>query len=358
MVRKLNSNSISVIIQGAIEYGITRRCLKSIRKFLPDAEIILSSWEGAKLDGLEGLYDIAVLNKDPSAVIFDDSDKRLNNLNRILVSSKNGIAKASRKYVLRLRSDLELKNDNILKLKDDLPERNPAASLFRQRIFAYEIFSIKYDTKKRIRQRMLFHISDWCYFGLKEDLQEFFNLPQVKEPDFSRYFENQPKSENDIHQTRLWKMSPEQYFTSSNAAKVFKNLKFDNYLDITPENVGISEDFIINNFRVFSQKEWGISTLKKEYKDIKMYINSPFVYYSKIEQLHDYKKYCNISAIIKESEFTKKMYNIQYYDALRKHFFRLLYGRLAKKFAEFFSVVFYFYLFLSALIKELLCRKK
>lgn len=353
------SKNLSVVVQGAIEYGITCRCLKSIRKFLPDAEIILSSWEGAKLDGLEGLYDIAVLNKDPSAVIFDDSDKRLNNLNRILVSSKNGIAKASRKYVLRLRSDLELKNDNVLKLADDLPERNPAASLFRQRIFAYEIFSIKYDTKQHTRQRVLFHISDWCYFGLKEDLQEFFNLPQVKEPDFSRYFESRPKSENDIHQTRLWKMSPEQYFTSSNAAKVFKNLKFDNYLDITPENVGISEDFIINNFRVFSQKEWGISTLKKQYKNQRMLSWLPFTYYSKSEQKKDYKRYCDPSAAYKELKFLSKLYRLKYFEQLRKHFLQFaILPPLSKKPEALFSTLYYLFLFLSSLIKELLCRKK
>ena len=98
--------------------------------------------------------------------------------------------------------------------------------MFKQKIFVYEKFSIKYDEKNEIKQRMLFHISDWCYFGLKEDLVELFNIPFVKEPDFSRYFVTHVKSVNDIHKTRLWKMSPEQYIISENAKKVFKNLNF------------------------------------------------------------------------------------------------------------------------------------
>ena len=217
---------------------------------------------------------------------------------------------------------------------------------------AYDIFSIKYDIKKRIKQRMLFHISDWCYLGLKEDLEEFFNVPLVKEPDFSRYFELQSKPADDIHTTRLWKMSPEQYFTSVNAVKVFKDLKFNNYLDVTEDNIIISEEFIINNFRVFSQKEWGISTLKEEYKTIKMSVHSPFIYYSKVEQLKDYKKYCDNTAEILELDFLQKLYDTKYYESLRKHFLQLIFCKPTKKFTELISTISYLFKFVFSLIKE------
>lgn len=348
----IDAINISVIVQGAINKTVTLQCLKSIRKYLPEAEIILSTWEGSDVSQLCGLYDILVLNKDPQAVVFDDKKNKLNNLNRILVSSKNGINAATRKYVLRLRSDLVLKNNNILKLTDEFEVRKKESSLFKNKIFAYEVFSMKYDFLKENKQRMLFHISDWCHFGLKEDLQEMFNLPLVEEPDFSRHFDVSPKVTFDIYKTRLWKMSPEQYFTSANAAKVFKGLKFENYLDITPENIRISEDFIINNFRVFSQKEWGIYSLKEQYKNVIMFANPPFTYYTKIEQLLDYKKYCNPSAKVPNIDFWESIYKKRYFSSFRKHCIQLVFCNFSRKPSELLSVISYFLKFLYNLIKE------
>ena len=353
----LKSGDISVVIQGLVDKS-TVTTLKSIRKYLPNAEVILSTWENSDISFLTDLYDVLVLNKDPGATVFETKENKTNSINRIIVSSKNGIDRATRKYILRCRSDLALKNDNILKLADDFSARNPEKSLFKQRVFAYEIFSIKYDIKNRHKQRMLFHISDWCYFGLKEDLQELFNIPLVQEPDFSRYFEKHNKNIQDIYSTRLWKMSPEQYITSVNAKKVFNNLKFDNYLNITDENIQISENFIINNFRVFTQKSWGILTLKEEYKTIKMYAHSPFIYYSNAEQLKDYKKYCDNTIETTEIQFLQKLYDIKYFEALRKHFISFIYCKPIKKISEFISTMAYLFKFLFSLIKELIWKQK
>ena len=354
---KKQGQDLSIVIVGIVNKS-TKKVLKAVRKHLPNAEIILSTWEGSDVRDLAGLYDKLILNKDPNAIIFDDKENKYNNLNRILISSQNGINIATRKYVLRLRSDLVLKNNNVLKLIDNFVIRNPEKSLFKERIFAYEIFSIKYDIKNRNKQRMLFHISDWCYLGLKEDLQELFSIPLVHEPDFSRYFETHNKTIDDIHSTRLWKMSPEQYITSVNAKKVFNNLKFDNYLDITDENIKISENFIINNFRVFTPKEWGISILKEEYKTVKMHIHSPFRYYSRSEQLKDYKKYCDNTIETTEMQFLQKLYDIKYFEALRKHFISFIYCKPIKKISEFISTMAYLFKFLFSLIKELIWKQK
>lgn len=351
------TNDISVVVQGLVEPIVTSRCLKSIRKFLPNAEIILSTWQDTDLSSLNGLYDKLVLNKSPEAIVFDDKTQKINNLNRILLSSKTGIDAATKKYVLRIRSDLILKNDNLLKLFDNFPVRNQKSVLFKQKIFAYEKFSLKYNKKKNIKQRMLFHISDWCYFGLKEDLQELFNIPLVQEPDFSRYFDYHKKNTDDIHSSRTWRMSPEQYITSTNTKKVFKNINFDNYLDVTDENIKYSEDFIINNFRVFSASKWGITTQKNLYKNIHMKVYCPFDYYSELEQLIDYQKYCDKSFNCKKQIFLNKLWQIKYYPQLRKHFFSIYYTKPSKKLSEILSTIIYFTLFIFTLPKEIYSKK-
>lgn len=348
----ISCKDISVVVQGIILPGITAKTLKSIRKFLPEAEVILSTWEDSDLSGISGLYDKIILNKDPGGVIFDDKSRKTNSLNRILLSSKTGIDSASRKYVLRLRSDLILKNANLLALEDDFKLRTPDASLFKNKIFAYEIFSIKYNIKNNIKQRTLFHVSDWCYLGLKEDLQEMFSLPAVEEPEFSRYFETHKKPSGDIHIHKLWKMSPEQYLTSLNAAKVFKDLKFTDYLDINEETIRFSEAFIINNFRLFSAKKWGISILKKPLNTYNISVLPPFSYYSEIEQKRDYKKYCEPSAKIPNYKFLEQIYSLKYFEILRRHFLQLIFCPWIRKPSEIASTALYFFLFLFALIKK------
>lgn len=343
---------ITVVLQGAIENKITKKSLRSIRKYLPKAEVILSTYKNKNIVQLDNLYDILILNKDPGGVIFDDTEQKNNNINRIIVSSFNGIKAANRKYVLRLRSDLVLKNNNFLKLTDELKKRDAKWALFKQKIYAYDIFSIKYEIGKNTKQRMPFHISDWCYFGLKEDLEKLFNIPLVLEPEFSRYFENNKKETTDIHTSRLWKMSPEQYIVSQNAKKIFSEFDFNHYLDVNKDNIKVSEQFIINNFRVFSQKQWGIYTQKKLYKNVKMFCLNPFDYYSEVEQIKDYNKYLNSNIQIKYMKFLEWLYRNKYYEKFKKHFFQLIFGNLSKKISELISTMYYFFKFILSILKE------
>ena len=73
----IDSKDISVVVQGAVNKNETPKCLKSIRKFLPNAEIILSTWEGSDTKNLD--YDILVLNKDPKAEPIKEIEKKKNN---------------------------------------------------------------------------------------------------------------------------------------------------------------------------------------------------------------------------------------------------------------------------------------
>ena len=62
----MNNADISVIVQGKIignglDNEITKRVCESIRRLMPEAQIILSTWEGENTDGIP--YDKLVLNK-------------------------------------------------------------------------------------------------------------------------------------------------------------------------------------------------------------------------------------------------------------------------------------------------------
>ena len=53
---------ISFIIQGLINPKITKKCLNNIRKYFPKSEIILSTYKGENIDGLN--YDKVILTED------------------------------------------------------------------------------------------------------------------------------------------------------------------------------------------------------------------------------------------------------------------------------------------------------
>jgi hypothetical protein len=86
-MKNIDSKDISVVVQGPIhtQDNLTKRVLESVRTHLPNAELILSTWKGSEVDGLD--CDILLLNDDPGAI------NGLNNVNRQIVSTRNGLQK-------------------------------------------------------------------------------------------------------------------------------------------------------------------------------------------------------------------------------------------------------------------------
>lgn len=105
---------ISVIVQGAINREWYIRISSSIRQFLPGAEIVVSTWSGTDISGLD--YDKVVMNDDPGAIIshFLETGLTVNNINRQIVSTRNGIKESLKTYIIKLRSDSFLQGTDFL----------------------------------------------------------------------------------------------------------------------------------------------------------------------------------------------------------------------------------------------------
>jgi hypothetical protein len=100
----IDFKDISVVVQGPVigknankkTERHTELCLESIRKYLPGAYIILSTWKGSDFSGLD--YDSVVENDDPGGNIMGDFSK---NCFRQIVSSLNGLKTVKTKYALK-----------------------------------------------------------------------------------------------------------------------------------------------------------------------------------------------------------------------------------------------------------------
>ncbi len=265
----ISSKDISVVVQGAVDYKNTPKCLASIRKWLPDSEIILSTWENSDVEGLD--YDILVLNQDPMG-LYNRANNTINNVNRQIISTFNGIKKSSKKYILKIRSDLQLKSSKFLIYFDKFPVRISDYSIFKNRIIVSTLFTKRYlDYSSKIP--VPFHLSDWFQFGEREDIYRLWNIPLANQ-------ENDIAVNKNIEKCfyNCWindRYTPEQFifYNSINNSGKYKNkILFSNMLDLNSTVIGFSEQVIMNNFILKSPKSLDCMVLKEPYfSQIKKY---------------------------------------------------------------------------------------
>lgn len=294
----IESKDISFVIQGAINKKETPKCLKSIRRFFPDAEIILSTWKDSDISGLD--YDIVVLNQDPGAIIIEEFSHKVvyNNMNRQLLATKEGLKKASRKYAMKLRSDLILTSDKFLKYFDEFQNRTDNYKLFERKIIVpalFTRFNIKCG-KPYERVKIPFHVSDWWLFGLREDLNKYFlDTELVEEPYFTRYF-NYEENKNKItpYGKAKFKFSPEQYFGYSCFARNFDDIYMEDAADYSDDLMEKFRECLVNNFIVLEFAQSGIYLNKYPYSKNEKFSGDQYIgLYNFYRYEVEYKKICD-----------------------------------------------------------------
>ncbi len=279
---KINTSDISVIVQGAVDKKLTPKCLRSIRKYLPSAEIILSTWEETDTNGLD--YDKLVLNKDPGNTIIDEVHNTSNNVNRQIVSTKQGLFAATRKYALKLRSDMALTGTNFI---NEFCKYYDAPQTVDNKLFKHRIVINNFYCANPYRTRFLFHISDWCQFGQIDDLIDLWDIPMEPEQQ-QLYFKSHKKPQFDPIPSWLMRYIPEQYILTACVRKHKINPGIEWYADINPKSLEISEKIFANNIIILNYEKFGINFMKFD----------PYKWgrerqYSNKEWMELYKKYIN-----------------------------------------------------------------
>ncbi|MEJ7559229.1 MAG: WavE lipopolysaccharide synthesis family protein [Pedobacter sp.] len=245
------TENLSFVVQGpvlkdsAIADGIfsTKDVLSSIRTHFPGSEIILSTWKGTETSGLE--YDKVILNDDPGAIVIPGVSSPFNH-NRLILSSRNGIAIASHSVVVKTRSDVMFLNNSLLKRLDYIKPLKGRYAIFRN-----SVLSTNYYVRNPVRMNLLYHASDILLVGKKVDMELFFSAPLVSS-------ESMITDKNDI------KMVAEQHLTTSAIAFIEK--RKNDFVSINSTFIGHflkSEQYLFNNFEFFSISDLGVAFPKK-----------------------------------------------------------------------------------------------
>jgi hypothetical protein len=265
----IKCEDISFVVQGPIHPIATKKCLLSIRHFFPGSKIIVSTWEGSDISGLD--YDFLVFSRDPGAVSTCFGDKVVfNNTNRQIVSVINGLKIVTTKYVAKVRSDMEFINDHFLNRFNKYNIYNENYKFFQDRIIASTCF---FRNPRHIT--LLFHISDIFHFVNLDDLLNLWDIPLAPEPETTRWFDGKFEFFNTIPSISC-RYASEQYIWISFLRKKGLRIRFEYSNHLSIDKVLLSEQTIVNNFVIETPQNLGLSLPRKlEDGDMDAYIKFP-----------------------------------------------------------------------------------
>ncbi|WP_082791857.1 WavE lipopolysaccharide synthesis family protein [Aeromonas enteropelogenes] len=189
----MKKTDITFLVQGPVRER-TKEALKSIRYFFPGSRVILSTWDGEDIIGLD--YDELVLNDDPGCLNIYRQGQIVSteNTNRQIYSVSNAISLVKTKYCVKTRTDIEFVNDNFLVLyKKNVNKypRNIDNLKLNQRVL---ISSINTPNPNCFLQYVC-QVSDWFFFGLTEDLRKIWCQELILQSEFYHNEDNIPDRE-------------------------------------------------------------------------------------------------------------------------------------------------------------------
>lgn len=259
----------SIVMQGGIldKYGNLDAAIveniKRVRCNFISSEFILSTWEvceeiQCELEKLaEELSLIVLYSKDPGSIY--SSDKLVSsNINRMIVSTRNGIKISRREFIIKIRTDSYLYDkkivSNLLHIVGSKIEKNRDAeySIFEHYVINCSLFA----RDSRGYLPYLFHPGDICLAGAKEDMLLIFDIPLADESIFS-----------DISRAcflSFMKYVPEQYIWVYCIRNKTGRLIYSGNDVYDKQSIELSERFYINNFIVLSPMQLGFKWPKYE----------------------------------------------------------------------------------------------
>lgn len=250
------SRELTFVLQGAIDRTavsdsyITLELVSRIREYHPNCKIILSTWVGEDVSDFDATCWV-VLNKDPGGVKVLNG--KVNNYNRMLVSSQNGLKYVDSEYVIKLRTDLILHGPipEYKQVLSDFPEFEDKYSFLSQRVITISYSSVD---PRFSQEKLLFHPCDWFFYGKTNDVIQFFDAEIISCSKDNYYFDNGEY---------VSRFRAEQNLTLNmmrNTAGVPEG--FENARSCTLELTEVSEAVIVNNIFITEAKELNLGSLK------------------------------------------------------------------------------------------------
>lgn len=237
--------------------------IKTVRQSFSDAELIISTWNVSndircEMDTLSERYSLLILyNEDPGAISSIDGVVS-SNVNRMILSTKNGVEVSNGEFVIKIRTDSNLYNDNIRCILSHLmgsrinKKRNNNYKIFENYVINCNLFA------RDVRGYLpyLFHPGDICLAGTKKDLLLLFDIPLADRHIFMNVYRACFLS--------FMKYVPEQYIWIKCIENKIDEIIYAGNQSYNNSVVNDSEHYYINNFLALSPQQMGFSWPKHE----------------------------------------------------------------------------------------------
>ena len=319
----INANEItevSFIIQGEINYETTSQTIENIRRFFPYAEIVLSTYEGSDISGLD--YDKIVFVEDPGFYYYDDQvESKKNNINRQILTTAVGLKAATRKYAFKLRSDFVLTGTGFLEYFNKFTQTDPEYRVFEHKVLSCVFFA----RDPRGENSLPFHPSDIAFFGLRTDLLNLFDIPFMTEEESTLY---------KFKDVCYCKYVPEQHIWVNCLLKNGKDINFKHQRDISEEIAVATEKYAVSNFIYL---DWVQFNLLPPERLTKFSNNDFHDVITHVEWQQLYKKYLDAELIVPNKDslrdfLEKQIVVLKWYKFIAKFCTMFLIGKRLKVF--------------------------
>ncbi|HYH18776.1 MAG TPA: WavE lipopolysaccharide synthesis family protein [Azospirillum sp.] len=240
---------ISVVVQGPWKPDLTPPAMDSLRRLMPGAEVIVSTWKGTDpaLFG-DGVARV-LLNDDPGPIdhrrfadpVFAKDFHTQNNVNRQIVSAHAGARAATRPYCLKMRTDTVIHALNFLDHFAAYPARAAGHRLLCERLVVTNAFSP--------RRGVCFAVGDHFQFGLTEDVRTVWDIPLS--PGDAELAALPEEERNAVYTL------PERYITQAFVRK-FLDLPALHHGERPDALVELAERVIADNFVCLDYYDYGI----------------------------------------------------------------------------------------------------
>jgi hypothetical protein len=264
-----HSRDYTFVVQGPVVARpphTTRDCTRSIRRFFPESRIILSTWEGSNVTGID--CDELLLNVDPGAScdssLPDSPYNRPNSINRMIVSTAAGLAASRTPWSVRMRSDFVFTTAALLErdatCRDVFKKRDPRWQVFEEPILCPSLYAV--DTFK---QPLAYHPSDMLHVGRTTDLQQLWNVPLMTLGELAFCTHN----DLDNHEYRLaMQFVPEQWVWLNCLSRAGIACHTPGwYYQFSPAIEHDSTRLLLNNFMVVDYRDCGVTSRFDAYAD-------------------------------------------------------------------------------------------
>ncbi|GIB36555.1 WavE lipopolysaccharide synthesis [Vibrio cholerae] len=174
--------------------------------------------------------DSIILNDDPGSVKINDF--KVDNINRQLISTQNGLEEVKTSYVCKIRSDTYLNSSKIIEIynKYNSKKNKYEHVKIREKILVTNLTTL--NPEKSVHK---FHVCDWIFMGLTDDIKNLFHIELKKEHFFYYYSQrkyipdgicSKQRSESVIF-SHLYSNENVGCFDSDWSSKEAKDLTFD-----------------------------------------------------------------------------------------------------------------------------------